>query len=202
MKRIELRMNEQEKYEVIKSLVDHNGNKNAAAIKLGCTVRTINRMIQRYKEQGKNAFVHGNRGRKPAHTLSETTVTDIITLYNKKYYDATFSYACELLAEHDGIRISPSTLTKIMYSNYITSPRTTKTVRKRIAQQLRESQKKTTSKKKKEELQAAIVATENAHPRRPRAAYFGEMIQMDCITGSASKRHNFTLLSMIAPVSL
>ena len=179
MKRIELRMNEQEKYEVIKSLVEHNGNKNAAAIKLGCTVRTINRMIQRYKEQGKNAFVHGNRGRKPAHTLSETTVTDIITLYNNKYYDATFSYACELLAEHDGIRISPSTLTKIMYSNYITSPRTTKTVRKRIAQQLRESQKKTTSKKKKEELQAAIVATENAHPRRPRAAYFGEMIQMD-----------------------
>ncbi|MBQ7925167.1 MAG: hypothetical protein IJ335_02625 [Lachnospiraceae bacterium] len=46
MKRIELRMNEQEKYDVIKSLVDHNGNKNAAAIKLGCTVRTVNQIIQ------------------------------------------------------------------------------------------------------------------------------------------------------------
>ena len=179
MKRIELRMNEQEKYDVIKSLVDHNGNKNAAAIKLGCTVRTVNRMIQRYKEQGKSGFVHGNRGRKPAHTFSEATVTDIITLYNNKYYDATFSYACELLAKHDGITISPSALTKIMYKNYITSPRTTKAVRKRIAQQLRESQKRTKSKKKKEELQTAIVKTENAHPRRPRAAYFGEMIQMD-----------------------
>ncbi len=179
MKRIELRMNEQEKYDVIKSLVDHNGNKNAAAIKLGCTVRTVNRMIQRYKEQGKAGFVHGNRGRKPAHTFSEATVTDIITLYNNKYYDATFSYACELLAKHDGISISPSALTKIMYKNYITSPRTTKAVRKRIAQQLRESQKKTKSKKKKEELQTAIVETENAHSRRPRAAYFGEMIQMD-----------------------
>ena len=179
MKRIELRMNEQEKYEVIKALVDHNGNKNAAAIKLGCTVRTINRMIQRYKEQGKSGFIHGNRGRKPIHTFSETTVTDIITLYKNKYSDATFTYASELLAKHDGINISPSTLTKIMYGNYITSPRTTKAVRKRIAQQLRESQKKTKSKKKKEELQAAIVETENAHPRRPRAAYFGEMIQMD-----------------------
>lgn len=179
MKGIELRMNEQEKYEVIKTLVDHNGNKKAAALKLGCTLRTINRMIQKYKNQGKSAFVHGNRGRKPAHTFSEETITDIITLYNNKYYDATFSYACELLAEHDGIFISPSTLTKIMYKNYITSPRTTKAVRKRIAQQLRENQKKTKSKKKKEELQAAIVETENAHPRRPRAAYFGEMIQMD-----------------------
>ena len=179
MKRIELRMNEQEKYEVIKSLVDHDGNKKAAAVKLGCTVRTVNRLIQRYKEQGKAGFVHGNRGRKPAHTFSETTISDILTLYNNKYYDATFSYACELLAKHDGIRISPSALTKIMYKNYITSPRTTKAVRKRIAQELRESQKKTKSKKKKEELQVAIVETENAHPRRPRAAYFGEMIQMD-----------------------
>lgn len=52
MKRIELRMNEQEKYEVIKSLVDHNGNKHAAAVKLGCTVRTVNRLIQRYKKEG------------------------------------------------------------------------------------------------------------------------------------------------------
>jgi len=179
MKRIELRMNEQEKYEVIKALVEHDGNKNAAAVKLGCTVRTIYRLIQRYKEQGKAGFVHGNRGRKPAHTFPETMVTDIVTIYKNKYQDATFSYACELLAEHDGISISPSALTKIMYENYITSPRTTKAVRKRIAQQLRESQKNTKSKKKKEELQAAIVEAENAHPRRPRAAYFGEMIQMD-----------------------
>ena len=28
MKEVKLRMNEQEKYEVIKELVDHNGNKN------------------------------------------------------------------------------------------------------------------------------------------------------------------------------
>ena len=66
-----------------------------------------------------------------------------------------------------------------MYKNYITSPRTTKAVRKRIAHQLRESQKKTKSKKISEEIQTAIVQIENAHPRRPRAAYFGEMIQMD-----------------------
>ena len=31
MRKEELRMNEQEKYEVIKELVDHNGNKNRAS---------------------------------------------------------------------------------------------------------------------------------------------------------------------------
>ncbi len=31
MRKVELRMNEKEKYEVIKELVDHDGNKNRAA---------------------------------------------------------------------------------------------------------------------------------------------------------------------------
>ena len=39
MKRMELRMNKQEKYVVIKYLVDNNGNKNTAAIKLGISKR-------------------------------------------------------------------------------------------------------------------------------------------------------------------
>ena len=33
MRKVELRMNEKEKYEVIKELVDHNGNKNRATKK-------------------------------------------------------------------------------------------------------------------------------------------------------------------------
>lgn len=179
LKRIDLRMNEQQKYEVIKSLVDHEGNKKAAALKLGCTLRTINRLIKKYKEQGKEAFVHGNRGRKPAHTISDELAADIINIYNNKYYDATFSYACELLAEHDGIFISPSALTSIMYKNNITSPRTTKAVRKRITERLKEEQKLAKSKKEADRVQTAIVEIEDAHSRRPRSAYFGEMLQMD-----------------------
>ena len=38
-KKVELRMNELQKYEVIKKLVDHNGNKNRAAKKLGISRR-------------------------------------------------------------------------------------------------------------------------------------------------------------------
>lgn len=172
-------MNEQLKYEVIKSLVDHNGNKKAAALKLGCTERTINRMIIKYKTHGKEAFIHGNRGRKPVHTISDELASDIIALYNNKYYDATFSYACELLAEHDGINISPSALTNIMYKNFITSPRTSKVVRKRLTKELRQIQKKTNSKKDSVKIQTAIVELEQAHSRRSRCAYFGEMLQMD-----------------------
>ena len=38
-------MNEDLKYNVIKELVDHNGNKKRAALKLKCTNRNINRLI-------------------------------------------------------------------------------------------------------------------------------------------------------------
>ena len=41
MRKVELRMNEQEKYEVIKKLVDHNGNKNRASKKLGISINHL-----------------------------------------------------------------------------------------------------------------------------------------------------------------
>lgn len=54
MKKVNLRMKELNKYNVIKELVDHNGNKKRAALNLGLTVRQINRLIKTYKEKGKS----------------------------------------------------------------------------------------------------------------------------------------------------
>lgn len=179
VKRIELKMNEQHKYDIIKSLVDHNGNKKAAAVKLGCTERHVNRLIHNYKQSGKQAFQHGNTGRKPVHSFTDEQKNDILTIYNNKYYDATFSYASELFAENEGIQISPSALTKLMYENFTTSPRTTKAVRKRLSNALRMEQAKTKSRKKHDDIQTTIVSIEDSHSRRPRCAYFGEMLQMD-----------------------
>jgi hypothetical protein len=172
-------MNEQDKYEIIKSLVDHHGNKQRVAVQLGCTTRHVNRLIQKYIKQGKSAFIHGNKGIKPKHAVSDAQKAEIITLYNNKYWDATFSYACELLAEHDGIHISPTTLTKILYDEYILSPRSTKKTKKRMKKALHDMQKEARTKKEKEKIQANIVAIEDAHSRRPRCASFGEMLQMD-----------------------
>ena len=87
MRKVELRMNEKEKYEVIKELVDHNGNKNRASKKLGISKRQVNRLIIKYKEKGKSGFVHGNRSKKPANTLDKSISEDIILLYKTKYYD-------------------------------------------------------------------------------------------------------------------
>ena len=61
MKEVKLRMSEQEKYKVIKELVDHNGNKNRASKKLGISRRQVDRLIIKYKEKGNAGFVHVNR---------------------------------------------------------------------------------------------------------------------------------------------
>ncbi len=55
MRKVELTMNEQNKYLIIKKLVESNGNKKRAAIKLGCTIRTVDRLILKYKNQGSAA---------------------------------------------------------------------------------------------------------------------------------------------------
>ncbi len=58
IRKVELSMDEQKKYEVIKSLADHPApNKQRAALTLGCTVRHINRMLKGYKEHGKAYFI-------------------------------------------------------------------------------------------------------------------------------------------------
>ena len=56
MRKVELRMKELNKYEVIKELVDHNGNQIRAKEKLGLSIRQTNRLIKIYKEKGKSRF--------------------------------------------------------------------------------------------------------------------------------------------------
>ena len=172
-------MDEQKKYEVIKALADHpNGNKDRAALTLGCTKRHINRMLAGYRREGKAFFVHGNRGRKPATTIPEETRNTVVDLYRNKYYQANFRHYTELLEERENIRISPSSVAKILEAESILSPRVTKARKKRIKKELLIKKENASSKKEADAIQANLVAVEDAHSRRPRCAYFGEM-QMD-----------------------
>lgn len=53
MRKVNLKMKELNKYEAIKDLVDHGGNKKRVALNLGITERQVNRLIITYKEKGK-----------------------------------------------------------------------------------------------------------------------------------------------------
>lgn len=182
MKKVELKMNEELKYLTIKKLVETNGNKKRASIKLNCTLRHIDRMIAGYKEKGKEYFIHGNRGKTPAIALSNELKDQIEQLYLSKYYDCNYTAFTEFLADRENIFVSVDEARVLLRDRYILSPRSHKSTRKRLRKQLLDEQKRAKTKLEKERIQSNIVAVEDAHPRQPRCQYFGEEIQMDaCI---------------------
>ncbi len=172
-------MDEQKKYQVIKKLVESQGNKDRAAITLGISRRQVNRLIIAYKEKGKAAFVHGNRGRKPAITTPGKVRNTVVDLYRTKYYEANFVHFTELLQRNEGISLSVSAVTNFLEAENILSPRVTKAKKQRIKKELEQKKASAKTKKLADEIQANIVAVEDAHSRRPRCAYFGELAQMD-----------------------
>ena len=183
MRKVELSLKEKLKYETIKKLVETNGNKERARIKLKLkSIRQINRLIAGYKEFGKEFFVHGNRGRKPKHALTSEFKDEIELLYNSKYFDCTYTQFTEYLAERENIFLSIAEVGQILREKYILSPRARKRTRKNIKKQLLAQKEKAKTKKEMSKIQANIVAVEDAHPRQPRCINFGEEIQTDaCI---------------------
>lgn len=183
MRKVVLTLKEKQKYDVIKKLVETNGNKERARIKLGLkSIRQINRLIAGYKEYGKEFFIHGNRGRKPKHAISTELKDTIETLYQSKYFDCTYTQFTEYLADREHIFLSVAEVGQILREKYILSPRTRKATRKNLKKKLITQKQNAKSKKEISKLQASIVAIEDSHPRQPRCIYFGEEIQTDaCI---------------------
>lgn len=181
MKRIDLRMNELEKYQIIKRVVANEITKERAAIKLNCSLRTVFNLVNKYRLHGKQGFIHGNRDRLPSKTLSCDIVNAIILLYTNKYAGANFKHFLELLAKID-IHLSYFSLHKILTKAGFISPKCHRVTRKNKNKELRA---KLINETKLLPCEAEFIAITNlqdhavAHPRKPRAKYFGELIQMD-----------------------
>ena len=182
MRKVELRMNEQEKYNVIKELVDHNGNKNRASKKLGISRRQINRLIITYKEKGKAGFVHGNRNTKPINALDKSISEDIILLYKNKYQDWNFSHFKEFLKNEENIDVSYNFIYKTLTKEGILSPKARKKTKKEYAKQKLLQEKKINLAMSDEQIDTIVsheVALEDSHPRGEKPKFFGEVIEQD-----------------------
>ena len=116
MRKLELTLKENQKYQIIKKLVETNGNKERARIILGLkSIRQINRLIAGYKEYGKEFFIHGNRERKPKHALTDEFKNEIENLYTSKYFDCTYTQFTEYLAERENIFLSVPEVSQILF---------------------------------------------------------------------------------------
>ena len=181
MRKVELRMNELLKYETIKELVDHKGNKNRAAQKLGISRRQVDRLIIIYKEKG-FGFVHGNRGHVPPKTLDKSISKNIILLYKNKYYDFNFNHFKKFLETKENIFVSYKFIYNTLTKEGILSPKARKKTKREYAKQKLLKEKKINLAMSEEQINTIVnheVALEDSHPRCEKPKYFGEIIEQD-----------------------
>ena len=182
MRKVELRMNEQLKYEIIKEHVEHGGNKKKIALKLSITIRQVDRLIAKYKEKGKSTFVHGNRSRKPINTLDKSISEDIILLYKNKYQDWNFKHFYEWLIEKEHFRISYKFVYNTLTKEGILSPKARKKTKREFAKKKLFEEKKINIDMDDEQIKTIVnheMALEDSHPRGEKPKYFGEIIEQD-----------------------
>lgn len=186
MRKVILRMNEQEKYQAVKNFVDHGGNKNNLCVKLGLSKRQINRLIGKLKREGKQGFIHGNRFKTPSNKIPEDFSTKIILLAKHKYKGenektlcCNFKHFKDLIKRDEGIVVPYSTLYNLLMKNNIRSPKIQRQTKKDL---LKKEIKANETGINSEEIDKMVnyqLALEDAHPRKEKAKYFGELVQMD-----------------------
>ena len=182
MRKVELNMKEKQKYEKIKEYVNHGGNKNRIALQLNISRRQVDRLIIKYKEKGKSAFIHGNRSKTPVNALDKSISEDIILLYKNKYYDFNFNHFKEYLEEEENIKVSYDFIYKTLTKAGILSPKARKKTKRNFAKQKLLNEKKINLAMSDEQINEIVnheIALEDSHPRQEKPKYFGEIIEQD-----------------------
>lgn len=119
-------MNEKEKLKkvVIEACVLGKLTVKQAAQRLNFSERYIKKLKQNYRKKGDIIFLHGNCGKQPISTISAETKSKIVELKkSNKYDEANFTHYTELLEREEGIKVSYSTVSRILKSENIKSPR-------------------------------------------------------------------------------
>lgn len=80
---------------------------------LGVTVRQINRLLVRLREDGIRGLIHGNRGKTSPRKTKASTLERIKTWMQGKYQDINDTHLAELLKKEEKISVSKSTLRRI-----------------------------------------------------------------------------------------
>jgi len=185
MEHKELTPNEQMKYSTAKEVIDLGCTDTAirrGKTKLGCTRKTLLKYIRWYESEDISLFSHHNKGHRPVTTKPEETRKLALQLYKDKYCTASFTHFSEILRDDYNISISDGTLHSILKGALFVSPCSKKATKKRMEKRLRQvARKENLSKAESEQVNAAFCMLDDAdaHPRRPRSKYFGEMVQMD-----------------------
>ncbi|WP_175936382.1 ISNCY family transposase [Burkholderia cepacia] len=120
---VTLTMRELDRLKVIQAVVDAGLKPGRAAERLGLSVRQVERLIIRYREQGASGVASGRRGRPGNRKLDDGLALRALTVIRDRYADFGPTLACEKLWECHGIRLAKETVRKLMTEAGLWIPR-------------------------------------------------------------------------------
>lgn len=182
LRKVELTMNEQSKYDIVKQFIDNKStNYKALSIKLCSSIKTAYNLVKKYKDQGKEGFRHKNHDHKPAHTKSNELKQEIINLYKNIGNDVNFNHFRMILKRDYNIIISYNFIHQLLSKEDFYSPKCQRKTRRIRNQKIKDKQKenKTLTIQEQKVVADHLLDDVDAHPRKERAKFFGELVQMD-----------------------
>ena len=124
---------------VIEKAIKGKYSNRKASIQLDLSIRQIQRLKKRYKEE--KDISHKNRGRIPINKISKEKETEILNLYKSKYCDFNFRHFIDCLEEYEKMTVSYNLVYRILIKNGFSSPKHHKKRGKENIHPLRERRK-------------------------------------------------------------
>lgn len=132
MARIEtltMSMREIDRLKTIQAVVDGNLRPMLAAIRLSLTTRQIQRLVNRYRNEGAAGLTSRQRGRTGNRQLAPGLTNIVLTIIRDRYADFGPTLACEKLREIHGIVVGKETVRRLMSEAGLWVPRRQRTAK-------------------------------------------------------------------------
>ena len=120
---VTLNKREQKRLMVLNQVEKGKTRGGEAAVVLGVSLRHVRRLLAAYRREGARALAHGNRGRKPPNTLDSALREWVIELAGSIYAGCNTQHYTELLSEREGIKLSRSTVRRMLIEGGVSRPR-------------------------------------------------------------------------------
>jgi len=120
---VTLNREEQKRLMVLNQVGEGRVGAGEGAGVLGLSVRHVRRLLARYRKEGAAGLVHGNRGRRPHNKLDDTLRERVTGLATSKYGGLNTQHLSEILVEREGLKLSRSTVRRVLLGSGIRSPR-------------------------------------------------------------------------------
>lgn len=183
---MELNEKEQKKYEIIEKLVNNEITKKEAENCLNLSRKQINRLVTKFNNEGKEGFIHKNRGKANQNKKDLDMIKEIEELYLTEFFDYNFEAFYEEIEEK--YNISYSVMYNAFLNDDIVSPIAHKKTVKLYTEKMQNAIAENNENEKPDKLLESKIELfktrkleqEKAYIRRSSNLFeFGQEVQMD-----------------------